>query len=282
MSMESPTGKSKKSKASHLEFDFDNPSATDSGAEKPEVPSPIPEKIDFLPEKPFGKPISSDFEKEPENDSPPESPSPLLKGTAIGSFKAQSTVIPSKSKSVPPENKFVGKEVFKEVFKETVQETEKKTLLTPLPPMETPMSSQIPSMSDFRRNAERQSKEQKTTGNILSGIAYALLAVIMIVASLSAFGGYVMWRQIQSQATTVAQLSDKLNNEVAVLRDEAAITKKNADENFRRQQEILNKTIVSLEQQRANFLAEQKKKDREILSLQGRLTRIENRINSNR
>jgi len=148
--------------------------------------------------------------------------------------------------------------------------------------METPMSSQIPSMSDFRRNAERQSKEQKVTGNILSGIAYALLAVILIVASLSAFGGYVMWRQIQSQATTVAQLSDKLNNEVAVLREESAITKKNANENFRRQQEILNKTTVALEQQRASFLAEQKKKDREILSLQGRLNRIENRFNSNR
>jgi len=148
--------------------------------------------------------------------------------------------------------------------------------------METPMSSQIPSMSDFRRNAERQSKEQKVTGNILSGIAYALLAVILIVASLSGFGGYVMWRQIQSQATTVAQLSDKLNNEVAVLREESAITKKNANENFRRQQEILNKTTVALEQQRASFLAEQKKKDREILSLQGRLNRIENRFNSNR
>ncbi len=278
MSMDSPTGKSKKSKASHLEFDFDITSATDSEAEKLEASSPIPEKIDFLPEKPFGKPISSDFEKESENDSLPEPPSPLLKGTAISSFKAQSTAIPSKLKSATHESKSLGKEV----SKETVKESEKENLLNPLPPMETPMSSQIPSMSDFRRNAERQSKEQKATGNILSGIAYALLAVILIVASLSAFGGYVMWRQIQSQATTVAQLSDKLNNEVAVLREESAITKKNADENFRRQQEILNKTTVALEQQRASFLAEQKKKDREILSLQGRLNRIENRFNSNR
>ncbi len=278
MSMESPTGKSKKSKVSHLEFDFDIASSIDASAEKPEAPSPIPEKIDPLPEKPFGKPISSDFEKESDNDPLPEPPSPLLKGTAIGSFKAQSTAAPSKPRRVTSESKFSGKEV----SKETVEETEKETLLKPLPPMETPMSSQIPSMSDFRRNAERQSKEQKATGNILSGIAYALLAVILMVASLSAFGGYVMWRQIQSQATTVAQLSDKLNNEVAVLREESAIAKKNADDNFRRQQEILNKTTASLEQQRASFFAEQKRKDREIQALQGRLNRIENRFNLNR
>ncbi len=288
--MESPTGKPKKNKLSHLEFDFDGlPLEEEASATPGKRPVHSEEKREILPEMPFGKPISPHFEKESEKDlhSSP-APSPLLKGTAIGSFKAQSTAMPSKPISAPSSlgSQSLSKESVKEILRPTLKEPQKETLkdplLTPLPPMETPMSSQIPSMSDFRRNAERQSKEQQATGSILSGIAYALLAVIIIVASLSAFGGYVMWRQIQNQATTVAQLSDKLNNEVAALREEAALTKKNSDEAFRRQQEVVNKLNLSLEQQRSTFLAEQKKKDREIQSLQGRLNRVESRFGVSR
>lgn len=266
MSMDSPSGKSKKSKPSHLEFEFEDLSVK-SPIEKPEELIPdLEEKKEEIPEMPFGKPISTHFEKESDKVIAPEPPSPLLKGTSLGSFKAQSTALPTKPIASPASH----------------QRIEKETISKPLPPMETPMSSQIPSMSDFRRNAERQSKEQKATGSILSGIAYSLLAVIIIVASLSAFGGYVMWRQIQSQATTVAQLSDQLNSEVATLRQEAAQSRKTSEEAFRRQQESLNKLTVSLEQQRATFLAEQKKKDQQIQSLQSRVSRIESRFTPNR
>ena len=144
------------------------------------------------------------------------------------------------------------------------------------------MSSQIPGMSDFRRNAERQSREQQSTGSILSGIAYALLASILIVASLASFGGYVMWRQIKSQATTVAQLSDKLNAEVTTLREEAVESRKISDETVRRQQEQVNRLNAALEQQRIAFSNELKKRDQSIQTLQGNVKKLENRFGPSR
>lgn len=144
------------------------------------------------------------------------------------------------------------------------------------------MNSSIPSMSDFRRNAERQSKEQKSTGTILSGIAYGLIAAILLVASLSAFGGFVMWRQIQNNATTVAQVNDKLNAEVAALREEAAEARKATDEVIKRQQEQINRLTAVTEQQRGAFVAEQKKRDREIQALQAAIKRQDSRFSGTR
>lgn len=144
------------------------------------------------------------------------------------------------------------------------------------------MNSSIPSMTDFRRNAERQVREQQATGSILSGIAYALLAAIILVASLSAFGGYVMWRQIQNNATTVTQLNDKLNAEVAALREEAVEVRRANDEVIKRQQEQVNRLTSALEQQRGAFVAEQKRRDAQIQSLQTALKRQEGRFGGSR
>jgi hypothetical protein len=272
MSVDPSSGKPKKNKLPHLEFDFDHSDESEKVSGHSAEPAREPEETVVPPStfKPFGKPVSTHFEPEPVKSPNPTTESGVPKptssgGTALGSFKAQSTAIPKKPisaaslKSVTPEPPS-----------------------TPPPKTETPMSSQIPSMSDFRRNAERQSREQQSTGSILSGIAYALLAAILIVASLASFGGYVMWRQIQSQATTVAQLSDKLNVEVATLREEAEAARKTSDEVVRRQQEQINRLTSTLEQQRIAFVNEQKKKDRDIQLLQGNVKRLEARFGGTR
>ncbi len=87
-----------------------------------------------------------------------------------------------------------------------------------------------------------------------------------------------MWRQIKSQATTVAQLSDKLNAEVATLREEAAETRKASDESIRRQQDQVNRLNTALEQQRVAFVNELKKRDQNIQALQGSVKKLENRL----
>jgi archaellum component FlaC len=44
-----------------------------------------------------------------------------------------------------------------------------------------------------------------------------LLLIIVGCASLSLFGGYVLWKQIQQQSVTVAQMEQKINKDLADL-----------------------------------------------------------------
>jgi uncharacterized protein HemX len=73
----------------------------------------------------------------------------------------------------------------------------------------SPMALSTPTISDFRKNTEKQAREQKSFDSILSTIAYSLIAGLVLVAGLAGFGGYVLYKQIQQQSVTVAQLDDK-------------------------------------------------------------------------
>ncbi|NDF17568.1 MAG: hypothetical protein EB079_06350 [Verrucomicrobia bacterium] len=45
----------------------------------------------------------------------------------------------------------------------------------------------------------------------------ALLLIIAGFASLSAFGGYVLWKQIQNQSVTLGVMEQRINKELALL-----------------------------------------------------------------
>lgn len=78
-----------------------------------------------------------------------------------------------------------------------------------------PMSN---TFSQYQQNVQRQAKEQKAVGSVLSSAAIILAAFILIVGILAGFGGWVLWRAIQNQSTTVAQLQTKMENEVILLK----------------------------------------------------------------
>ena len=89
---------------------------------------------------------------------------------------------------------------------------------------------------------ERQSKEQKSVGNILAYIVYALIALFVLGASLAGYGGYVLSKQIQQQSVTVgdldqhyAEVTKDLNAKLASTQD----TLTQAQAQIARQQDLI-------------------------------------------
>ncbi|MDK3157179.1 hypothetical protein QPK87_11400 [Kamptonema cortianum] len=78
-------------------------------------------------------------------------------------------------------------------------------------PQEKPMATSSPftSTSNYARNVERQSKEQKSMNTILSGVGLFLLILVVLFGATAGFGGYVLWKEIQNQQVTVGRLDEK-------------------------------------------------------------------------
>jgi hypothetical protein len=79
------------------------------------------------------------------------------------------------------------------------------------------MNGTTPAALNVRRSIDRQRKEQRAVSSILSGVGLALLLIIAGFASLSAFGGYVLWKQIQNQSVTLGVMEQRINKELALL-----------------------------------------------------------------
>ncbi len=62
--------------------------------------------------------------------------------------------------------------------------------------------------SDYKGNVERQAKEQKSFGSVLSIVVYVLLAFVVTTAGLAGYGLYILKEQVSGQASTIHQLQD--------------------------------------------------------------------------
>jgi hypothetical protein len=146
--------------------------------------------------------------------------------------------------------------------------------------MPTLSPSPNPTISDFRKNADRQRREQRSVTTLVSGVAYALIGGIILVAGLAGFGGYVLWKQIQDQAVTVAQVNAKLDGEVALIKGDLEHLKKFATDQAAFDIEVkekLGKIAASTDRIAAGVREEREARAREISALQKRVTRVENR-----
>lgn len=128
-----------------------------------------------------------------------------------------------------------------------------------------------PSFSQYQQNVHRQSREQKAVGSILSGVAITLISLIVLVAFLAGLGGWVLWRQIQNQSVTVAQLDTKFIQENRSLRSDL---KQNAD-TFNTQIQAQKQLLTGLQSQ-IEEIRGQNRKDR--AAEQSKFQKLENRI----
>jgi Spy/CpxP family protein refolding chaperone len=104
---------------------------------------------------------------------------------------------------------------------------------------------------DYRANIERQSREQKSAGSILSFIVYGLIAFFVISAALAAYGANVIFAKLHDQSTTVAELdqhytrlTDDLSAKLSATQDTLAA----AQATITRQQDVITKQGEALNQ----------------------------------
>lgn len=142
------------------------------------------------------------------------------------------------------------------------------------------MSSSLPSMTDFRRNAERQSREQRSFSTILSSAAYALFFSILLVAILAGWGGYILWKQIENQSVTVAQLDAKYAAETASLKEDLERTHDQLDKTAAlasKQQEQIIRLSSNLEETSSSLRAERQSRTRETAELRAQIKSLQHR-----
>ncbi len=133
-----------------------------------------------------------------------------------------------------------------------------------------PPSTAHPSVSDLRRNAERQSREQTSVTRVLAIFGYSLLAAIILLAALASYGGYILYSQLQDQSATIAQLESRVqreNGEIKTLlqgtQEELASTKRTI---------VQQQTALTRQQEQLTRLdAANRSRAREISDLRSRL-----------
>jgi hypothetical protein len=96
--------------------------------------------------------------------------------------------------------------------------------------------------SDFRANIDRQSREQKSVGDVLTYVVYAIGALLIISAALAIYGGYTLSRQIHAQSVTMSDLDTRYAAENKSLTEALGTTNDSlaqAQEQIRRQEEMI-------------------------------------------
>lgn len=138
---------------------------------------------------------------------------------------------------------------------------------------------------DYRANVERQSREQKSVGNILNYIVYGLIAFFVISAGLAIYGADVIFKQLHDQSVTVSDLdqryakaTDDLNAKLTSTQDtltaaQAQIARQ--QELIVQQQQDINKLIAATNDNTSALKAEKAARAQEAASLRERVRDLE-------
>ena len=157
-------------------------------------------------------------------------------------------------------------------------------------PVYTPtVSAPRSNVHDYRANVERQSREQKSVGNILSFVVYGLVALFVLGGILAAYGGYTITRQIHQQSLTLSDLDSrysaanqaltaqlKASNDSltqALTQTQAQITRE--ETLLVRQQDMINKLSAANEADAASLRQEHTARAAETATLRARLRLLE-------
>jgi len=140
---------------------------------------------------------------------------------------------------------------------------------------------------DYRANVERQSREQKSVGNILSYVVYALIAFFVISAGLAAYGADVIFKRLNDQSTTVSELdqhytkvTDDLSAKLSATQDtltqaQAQIARQ--QDLIVKQQEELNRLIAATNDNSSAIQGEKEIRAEAEASLRARVKELEYR-----
>jgi hypothetical protein len=141
--------------------------------------------------------------------------------------------------------------------------------------------------ADYRANVERQAREQRSVGNLLSYIVYGFIAVFVICAILAGFGAKTIFDRLRDQSATVAELDShyaeankELNAKLTVTQETLAEAQANITRQqdlIVKQQEELNRLIAAQTDLTDALKTEKANRASDTASLRARLKEVEAR-----
>jgi hypothetical protein len=140
---------------------------------------------------------------------------------------------------------------------------------------------------DYRANVERQSREQKSVGNILAYVVYGLIAFFVISAGLAGYGSYVIFQRLHDQGQTVSDLDARyaaankdLNAKLAATQDtlgQAQAQIGRQQDLIVKQQEQINRLISATSDNESALRQEKQSRSQETASLRARVRDLEDK-----
>jgi polyhydroxyalkanoate synthesis regulator phasin len=140
---------------------------------------------------------------------------------------------------------------------------------------------------DYRANVERQSREQKSVGNILSYVVYALIGFFVVSAGLAGYGADVIFKQLHDQSVTVSGLDQKYAKATGDLTTKLAATQEilaqaqaqigRQQDLILKQQEEINRLIAATNDNTGALRQERETRAEETASLRSQVRDLENR-----
>jgi hypothetical protein len=148
-----------------------------------------------------------------------------------------------------------------------------------------PSRASSSSVNDFRSNAERQAREQKSISGLISIIVYVLVGLFVLGTILAGYGAYVISRQIHQQSITLSDLDSRYTARTQALATQLqttndALARSNAQiareqELIALQQENLTKLANAAEANTAAWRVERQSRAAETASLRARVRDLE-------
>lgn len=143
---------------------------------------------------------------------------------------------------------------------------------------------------DYRANVERQAREQKSVGNVLSIVVYTLIGLFVLSAILAGYGAFAVSKQLQQQSLTIGELDKHYAAETQALTAQLKETSDalaTAQAQLNRQQDLLTKQqdtigklIISTDQTAGILRQERQLRSDETSSLRTRVHRLESAANN--
>lgn len=165
------------------------------------------------------------------------------------------------------------------IYKKPIREENETT------PPPTPKPNPV---IDYRKNVQRQVREQKKVGSALGFLVYAALGVLLLFGALASYGAYVIFGELRVQKATAQQIQKELTGEIATLQSNLAQTQTALEQQSKQANEVIVGLQGKLEAQQNLFqthIATEKKsretglsaRDNQISELRQRVRRLENR-----
>jgi len=141
------------------------------------------------------------------------------------------------------------------------------------------------SVADFRTNVERQSREQKSVGGVLSILVYTLIAVFVVGASLAGYGAYVITKQLDKQSVTMKDFDERyaadykdINARLVTTMDNLSAAQAQIERQqtlIVKQQETISKLLSASEDTAEALKMERATRTQETANLRTRLKNLE-------
>jgi len=148
-----------------------------------------------------------------------------------------------------------------------------------------PTGTRPSSVADFRSNVDRQSREQKSVGGILSVLVYTLIALFVVGASLAGYGAYVITKQLDKQSVTMKDFDERyaadykdINARLVTTMDNLSAAQAQIERQqtlIVKQQETISKLLSASEDTAEALKMERATRTQETANLRTRLKNLE-------